>query len=171
MPPNSFARAATARIQILAPAAELDFLDTQSVVLPAQITPLEAWNLMHARPLPGLKLAFWLRDAVSACFGVKRIGGISSQPHTGVQTGDRLDFFLVEAVSDTVLTLTVRDRHLDVMTCLSSNRGVLTVTSSVKTRNWFGRAYMFPVRPAHKLIVAMSLKRLEQVMKRSRATG
>lgn len=171
MPPNSFARAATARIQILAPAAELDFLDTQSVVLPAQITPLEAWNLMHARPLPGLKLAFWLRDAVSACFGVRRIGGISSQPHRGVRTGDKLDFFLVEAVSDTVLTLTVRDRHLDVMTCITSNRGVVTVTSSVKTRNWFGRAYLIPVRPAHKLIVALSLKRLEQALQRRSAAG
>lgn len=171
MPPNSFARAATARIQILAPAAELDFLDTQSVVLPEQITPLEAWNLMHARPLPGLKLAFWLRDAISACFGVKRIGGITGKPRTGVQPGDKLDFFLVEAVSGTVLTLTVRDQHLDVMTCITSKHGVVSVTSSVKTHNWFGRAYMIPVRPAHKLIVALSLKRLERALKQRRAAG
>ncbi|WP_036798024.1 DUF2867 domain-containing protein [Leisingera caerulea] len=171
MAPTSLARAATARIQVLAPAAELDFLDTQSIVLPVQITPLEAWTLMHARPLPGLKLAFKLRDAVSACFGVKRIGGISSKPHTDVQTGDKLDFFLVEAVSDTLLTLTVRDRHLDVMTCLSSSNGILSVTSSVKTHNMFGRAYMIPVRPAHKLIVAMSLKRLRQALEQRSATG
>lgn len=171
MPPNSFARAATARIQILAPAAELDFLDSQSVVLPVQITPLEAWNLMHARPMPGLKLAFKVRDAVCACFGVKRIGGISSKPRTDVKTGDKLDFFLVEAVSDTRMTLTVRDRHLDVMTCLSSSNGILSVTSSVKTHNLFGRAYMLPVRPAHKLIVAMSLKRLEQALRRRSAAG
>ncbi|UWQ63910.1 DUF2867 domain-containing protein [Leisingera caerulea] len=171
MAPTSLARAATARIQILAPAAELDFLDTQSIILPAQITPLEAWTLMHARPLPGLKLAFWLRDAISACFGVKRIGGITSKPHTGVQPGDKLDFFLVEAVSDTLLTLTVRDRHLDVMTCLSSSNGILSVTSSVKTHNLFGRAYMIPVRPAHKLIVAMSLKRLRQALEQRSAAG
>ncbi|WP_052248805.1 DUF2867 domain-containing protein [Leisingera sp. ANG-Vp] len=162
MPPSSFARAATARIQVLAPANELDFLDTQSVVLPKPLTPLEAWNLMHARPLPGMKLAFWLRDTVSACFGVKRIGGFSGQPRTSVQAGDKLDFFLVEAVSDTVLTLTARDSHLDVMTCITCNSGVLSVTSSVKTHNWFGRAYMIPVRPAHKLIVAATLKRLQQ---------
>ncbi len=169
MPPNAFARAATARIQILAPAAELDFLHTQSIVLPVPVTPLEAWTLMHARPLPGLKLAFWLRDAISACFGVKRIGGITSKPHANIQPGDKLDFFLVEAVSDTVLTLTVRDRHLDVMTCITSSAGVLSVTSSVKTRNRFGRAYMIPVRPAHKLIVALSLKRLKQALEQRRA--
>ena len=168
MPPNSFARAATARIQILAPAKELDFLDTQSIVLPAPVTPLQAWNLMHARPLPGMKLAFWLRDTISACFGVKRIGGFSGQPHTSVHAGDRLDFFLVEAVSEDVLTLTARDRHLDVMTCITCNSGVLSVTSSVKTHNWFGRAYMVPVRPAHKLIVAATLKRLQQELEQRR---
>ncbi|AHD00442.1 DUF2867 domain-containing protein [Leisingera methylohalidivorans] len=170
MPPNSFGRAATARIQILAPAKELDFLDTQSIVLPVPVTPLAAWNIMHARPLPGMKLAVRLRDAISACFGVKRIGGISRTPKAAVKTGDKLDFFLVEALSDEVLTLTVRDRHLDVMTCVSSNSGVLSVTSSVKTHNLFGRVYMIPVRPAHRLIVARTLKRLQQELER-RALG
>ncbi|WP_291728464.1 DUF2867 domain-containing protein [Leisingera sp. F5] len=171
MPPNSLGRAATARIQILAPAKELDFLDTQSVVLPAPVTPLEAWNIMHAKPLPGMKLAFRLRDAISACFGVKRIGGISRTPKAAVQTGDQLDFFLVEALSDEVMTLTVRDRHLDVMTCVSSSSGVLSVTSSVKTHNLFGRIYMIPVRPAHKLIVALSLKRLRREFDRRAVAG
>ncbi len=171
MPPNSLGRAATARIQILAPAKELDFLDTQSVVLPAPVTPLEAWNIMHAKPLPGMKLAFRLRDAISACFGVKRIGGISRAPKAAVKTGDKLDFFLVEALSDEVMTLTVRDRHLDVMTCVSSSSGVLSVTSSVKTHNLFGRIYMIPVRPAHKLIVALSLKRLRREFDRRAVAG
>ncbi|WP_291738017.1 DUF2867 domain-containing protein [Leisingera sp. F5] len=171
MPPNSLGRAATARIQILAPAKELDFLDTQSVVLPAPVTPLEAWNIMHAKPLPGIKLAFRLRDAISACFGVKRIGGISRAPKAAVQSGDKLDFFLVEALSDEVMTLTVRDRHLDVMTCVSSSSGVVSVTSSVKTHNLFGRVYMIPVRPAHKLIVWLSLKRLRREFDRRAAAG
>ncbi|WP_027259369.1 DUF2867 domain-containing protein [Leisingera aquimarina] len=171
MPPNSLGRAATARIQILAPAKELDFLDTQSVVLPAPVTPLEAWNIMHAKPLPGMKLAFQLRDAISACFGVKRIGGISRAPKAAVKTGDKLDFFLVEALSDEVMTLTVRDQHLDVMTCVSSSSGVLSVTSSVKTHNLFGRIYMIPVRPAHKLIVALSLKRLRREFDRRAVAG
>ncbi|WP_323783257.1 DUF2867 domain-containing protein [Leisingera sp.] len=170
MPPNSFGRAATARIQILAPAKELDFLDTQSIVLPVPVTPLAAWNIMHARPPPGMNLAVRLRDAISACFGVKGIGAISRTPKAAVKTGDKLDFFLVEALSDEVLTLTVRDRHLDVMTCVSSNSGVLSVTSSVKTHNLFGRVYMIPVRPAHRLIVARTLKRLQQELAR-RALG
>lgn len=171
MPPDSLARAATARIQVLAPATELDFLDTQSVVLPEPITPLDAWRLMHARPLPGMKLAFRLRDAICAPFGVKRIGGISGQPQGEARPGSKLDFFTVERVTEEVLTLTVRDRHLDVMTCVTCSSGVLSVTSSVKTHNLFGRLYMLPVRPAHKLIVALSLKRLLQEMDRGKAGG
>ncbi|MEW2913838.1 DUF2867 domain-containing protein [Leisingera sp. JC11] len=171
MPPNSLARAATARIQVLAPVSELDFLDTQSLVLPVQVTPLEAWNIMHSRPLPGLKLAFRLRDAISALFGVKRIGSFSGRRHEDVAVGSKLDFFLVEAVSDEVLTLTVRDRHLDVMTCVTSSSGVLSITSSVKTRNLFGRLYMLPVRPAHKLIVSRSLKRLQKELQQRIAAG
>ncbi|WP_369927566.1 DUF2867 domain-containing protein [Leisingera sp. XS_AS12] len=164
MPPNTLARATTARIQVLAPKAELDFFDTRSIDLPRPVTPLEAWRLMHARPLPGLRMAFWLRDAISARFGVRRIGPISGATPRQLSPGDKLDFFLVEAISDRILTLTVRDRHLDVMTCLSSHNGGLTVTSSVKTHNLFGRAYMVPVRPAHKLIVTLCLKRLRQAL-------
>lgn len=171
MPPNSLARAATARIQVLAPENELDFLDTQSLVLPVEVTPLEAWNIMHSQPLPGMKLAFRLRDAISALFGVRRIGGFSGQPHKDVAVGDKLDFFLVEAVTDKLLTLTVRDRHLDVMTCVTCSSGVLSITSSVKTHNLFGRIYMLPVRPAHKLIVSQSLKRLQQELQQRRKAG
>ncbi|WP_424978916.1 DUF2867 domain-containing protein [Leisingera sp. S232] len=171
MPSNSLARAATARIQVLAPAGELDFLDTQSLVLPVPVTPLEAWNIIHKQPLPGLKLAFWLRDAMSALFGVKRVGGFSGQQRADVKTGDMLDFFLVEAASDQLLTLTARDRHLDVMTCVCCNSGVLSLTTSVVTHTLFGRIYMLPVRPAHKLIVSQSLKRLQKELEQRRAAG
>lgn len=168
MSPQSLARAATARIQIVAPKTELAFLDSQFIDLARPVTPLEAWELMHQHPLPGLSLAFWLRDHISALFGVRRIGGITGRIRGAdghqLQVGDKLDFFVIETLTDNSLTLTVRDRHLDVMTCVTTAHGMLTVTSSVKTHNLFGRIYMLPVRPAHKLIVALSLKRLRQAL-------
>lgn len=166
MAPQPLARAETTRIQIVAPKAELAFFDSQFTDLSHPVTPLEAWELMHRRPLPGMALAFWLRDHISALFGVRRIGKITGRTRGAderpLQVGDKLDFFAIETLTDTNLTLTVRDRHLDVMTCLTIAHGMLTVTSSVKTHNLFGKIYMLPVRPAHKLIVAMSLKRLRQ---------
>lgn len=92
-------------------------------------------------------------------FGVKRIGGFSGQQTLTVKVGDYLDFFLVEHVDDECLALTERDRHLDVMTCLSIQGDTLSVTSSVCTHNLFGRAYMIPVGIAHPWIVRGMLKR------------
>lgn len=48
-----------------------------------------------ARPLPGLGVAFALRDAISTRFGVKRIGGFSGGVVELPQVGGHLDFFLI----------------------------------------------------------------------------
>ena len=146
----------------LRPLPELDYHDSRSVLLPVQITALQAWNLMTAEQGPLMRLAFRTRDAISALFGVKRIGGFSGTRREVVQAGDYLDFFLVEYSAPEVLVLTERDRHLDVMTCVSMADRVLTITSSVVTHNTFGRLYMLPVGPAHKLIVNSYLKRLQR---------
>ena len=151
-----------ASIHTLRPLSELDYHDSRSVLLPVQITALQAWNLMTAEQGPLMRLAFRTRDAISSLFGVKRIGGFSGTRREAVQAGDCLDFFLVEYSAPEVLVLTERDRHLDVMTCVSLADRVLTITSSVVTHNTFGRLYMLPVGPAHKLIVNRYLKRLQR---------
>ncbi|WP_368733762.1 DUF2867 domain-containing protein, partial [Glutamicibacter soli] len=84
---------------------------------------------------------------------MKKIGGFSAVPRSSIQVGEHLDFFLVEHVAPDILVLTERDRHLDVMTCISTLGNSVTITSSVVTHNAFGRAYMVPVGPAHRLIV------------------
>lgn len=151
-----------AHAQLIAPRAELVYLDCQSVTLPAPITALEAWRLVMAKPLPGLAWAIWLRDAISARFGVKRIGGFSGDKVEAARVGDHLDFFLIEHIDDQTLSLTARDTHLDVMTCVTVEGTQLAITASVVTHNWFGRLYMIPVAPAHRLIVWAMLRRLRQ---------
>ncbi|MEO0619750.1 MAG: DUF2867 domain-containing protein [Pseudomonadota bacterium] len=149
-------------IRILAPLETLDYFDTQTVQLSRHVSPLEAWNLVMEDPQPLLKLAFSMRDIVSKRFGVKSIGGFSGVYHSNVRVGDYLDFFLVEHVDDSTLVLTERDRHLDVMTCLSAIGSDVSITSSVTVHNFFGRAYMLPVGVAHKFIVRNMLHRLQK---------
>lgn len=180
-------------IHVLRPLEELDYYDTRSILLPVAVSPLDAWNVIMEGPQPVLRAAFWIRDAISTQFGVRKIGGFSGVPTRSVQAGDYLDFFLVEHAGPDVLVLTERDRHLDVMTCISvsgalsnlrdqidlshnhedadfhkadeqrtQTKYVLTITSSVVTHNLFGRAYMLPVGPAHKLIVSRMLKRVRR---------
>ncbi len=124
-----------------------------------------------SKPVPFLKSAFKIRDAIAARFGVKRIGGFSNTPVTHVEVGDKLDFFLIEDITPHRLTLTERDTHLDVMTCVTAQDGRVTITSSVLTHNWFGKVYMWPVAPAHKLIVALTLARLKRAVAQGMVTA
>ncbi|MEP2781639.1 MAG: DUF2867 domain-containing protein [Pseudoruegeria sp.] len=148
-------------IRVLEPLSTLNYFDTQSVELQVAMHPLEVWNTQMNRPQPLLKLAFRVRDAVSSVFGVKRIGGFSGHQKSTVKVGDHLDFFLVEYVDENCLVLTERDRHLDVMTCVSTVGPVVTVTSSVRIHNLFGHLYMIPVGIAHRWIVRDMLSRLK----------
>ena len=149
-------------ILILAPLNTLDYFDSQTVSLLREISPLQAWNLIMEDPQPLLKLAFKLRDTVSRRFGVKSIGGFSGTSKDTVRAGDYLDFFLVEHSDDKTLVLTERDRHLDVMTCVSAQGNEISITSSVTVHNLFGTAYMIPVGIAHKFIVRNMLRRLQR---------
>lgn len=155
-------RITPSQVELVAPRAALNFFDQQSVTLRRPLTPLEAWTQIMVEPLPLMGLAFKLRDAIATRFGVKRIGGFSGEKPGFVQVGDKLDFFLVETLSDTVMSLSERDKHLDVLTCVTCVENTLTITSSVKVHNRFGRLYMLPVAPAHRLIVRTMLRRLQR---------
>lgn len=156
---------ANPHIHLLGPRDELDFFDSQSVDIGQEITALETWKALASHRMPLLQLAFRIRDAVASKFGVKRIGGFSGEIPDEVEIGDRLDFFLVEGISPHALILTERDRHLDVMTCVSALNGVVTITSSVQCHNRFGHIYMLPVAPAHRIIVRQSLRRLQRQLR------
>lgn len=143
---------------LVAPRDRLAFLHEGRLDLPRPIGPVEVWRRIMADPLPGLALAFRIRDAISARFGVERIGGFSGAPADPV-VGGMIDFFRVEGLGPDHLTLTARDRHLDVVVCVETD-GPLRITASVVTHNLFGRAYMQVVGPAHRLIVWAMLRRL-----------
>lgn len=153
-------------VALVAPKDQLAYYDSRSIELSREVTPIAAWNLMMAHPVPLLGAAFRARDAISSLFGVKAIGGFSGRAAKQVAVGDHLDFFLVEGVSPQALVLTARDRHLDVMACLTVDGKRVTITASVVTHNAFGRAYMLPVGPAHKLIVRGMLRRLKLAVDR-----
>ncbi len=148
-------------IFVLGPVSDLNYFDCQTIKLQRPVSPLEAWNAIMAHPQPILKIAFRVRDAISSKFGVKRIKGFSGARTRPVKVGERLDFFLVEHMSEDVIVLTERDRHLDVMTCVSTQDDTVSVTSSVQVHNFFGHLYMIPVGIGHRWIVRGMLKRLK----------
>lgn len=150
--------------RILAPRQTLDYFDVQSADVGVRLGALDAWNLTTAQPVPFLKAAFKLRDWVSALFGIKKIGGFTGHHVDDVAVGDWIDFFLVEYCDPTTLVLTERDRHLDVMTCVSIDDTTVSITSSVVVHNWFGHLYMIPVGVAHRWIVRFMLRRMAHAL-------
>ncbi|MFN3953630.1 MAG: DUF2867 domain-containing protein [Pararhodobacter sp.] len=150
--------------ELLARPEELAFRHCAALPLPVPMAPIALWDLIMAQPLPLMKQAFWLRDFISARFGVARIGGFSGRRRGAPQPGDRLDFFLIERLEAQVMTLTARDRHLDVMVCITTGGGMAGITTSVKTHNAFGRLYMLPVAPAHRLILWAVMRRLARAL-------
>lgn len=151
---------------LIAPAGELSWSHVGRCRVAFAITAPEVWQRVMAEPLPLMKTAFRIRDSISARFGVKRIGGFSGRVSIP-PVGEKLDFFTVEAVSDRVLALSERDRHLDVMACVTAIPDAggteVAITGSVRVKTGFGRAYMIPVGPAHRLIVAALLRRLRRL--------
>lgn len=148
-------------VRILAPIAELNYFDVQTKTLTTHHTALEAWNLMVARPLPGLKIAYRIRNAISSLFGVPPIDDFSEERPTHISPGDSLDFSTVVHCDDTALVTLNKDRHLDVMTCITVEDHLLSITSSVMIHNFFGRIYMLPVGIAHRWIVRAMLRRMD----------
>ncbi len=153
-----------AAARIIAPPERLSYTHVGRRVVAGEWTALGAWNSAMARPLPLMGAAFWLRDAISARFGVHKIGGFSGRQVARAEAGERLDFFLIEEISDQRLLLTERAAHLDVMTCITATPCAggteIAITSSVAVHNAFGRAYMLPVGPAHRAIVWLVLRRI-----------
>ncbi|MBT2130679.1 DUF2867 domain-containing protein [Planktotalea lamellibrachiae] len=47
----------------------------------------------------------------------------------------------------------------------------VTITSSVRTHNGFGKAYMWPVAPAHKVIVNLTLAQLRRTVAQAKITA
>lgn len=148
--------------QLVAAQADLDFLHSDSVQLTASMTALQAYCAMTS-DVPGwLAKAFRLRDFISRRFNVADIHGFSPRDPARVSAaGERLDFFTIEAISDQQLVLTSRDTHLAVMVCMDVDGQRLSVTTSVKCFNTFGRLYMLPVGLAHGAIVRRMLRNIK----------
>ncbi|MDR2314918.1 MAG: DUF2867 domain-containing protein [Pseudomonas sp.] len=148
--------------QLVAAKADLDFLHSDSIQLTAPMTALQAYCAMTS-DVPGwLAKAFRIRDFISRRFNVADIHGFASQDPAHVPAvGERLDFFTVEAISEQQLVLTSRDTHLAVMVCMDVWERHMSVTTSVRCFNAFGRLYMLPVGLAHGPIVKRMLRNIE----------
>ncbi len=144
---------------------DIYYYHNYQIKINAKLSAYQVYCHMTSNPPWGLSLAFKIRDKISTIFGVKQIDGFKNKTESQVQVNDHLDFFLVEHITDSELALTSRDVHLSVMVFIkiseiSSRLNLLSITTSVKIHNGFGKAYMLPVGLVHGIIVKALLKKM-----------
>lgn len=108
---------------------------------------------------------FVLRNKIVSRLGLKTSGNVSNREELlrrfQCEPGEQLGLFKVFHKSEHEVVIGEDDRHLDFRVSLFVSGTVnktLTITTTVKFRNEFGRLYFLPVRPFHKLIVPAMLK-------------
>ena len=106
-----------------------------------------------------------LRNAGMRVLGMKHLGAIRSVPTRvpeGLAVGDRLGIFTVRALAADGVVLGDSDRHLRVELAVELGPGhdscELQVSTVVHLHRPFGRLYMLPVAPLHRVIVPRLLE-------------
>lgn len=95
--------------------------------------------------------------------GMKHLGSLRAVHDTDdPAAGQRLGIFTLQSLDDDAIVLEDDDRHLRVQLALQWQGDVLEVVTVVHTHNAFGRFYMLPVAPVHRLIVPHLLQRQVQ---------
>ncbi|WP_162425804.1 DUF2867 domain-containing protein [Pontibacter pudoricolor] len=112
---------------------------------------------------------FAIRNKIVGLFGLKTSGQVSDRQkqrdNFKCEPGDQLGLFKVYNKTENEVVLGENDKHLNFRVSLfldrpldNTGRKSLTVTTTVKFNNLFGRVYFLFVRPFHKLIVPVMLK-------------
>ncbi len=104
------------------------------------------------------------RNRIVGLFGLKNLGRMSAidrnKPHGDYRVGDRAGIFSIVSMSENEIVLGDDDKHLHVHVSVYLEPGKqagmannVAVSTVVHVHNFLGRAYLFFVVPAHRLIV------------------
>lgn len=142
------------------------FYDTEEIIDSTKIGIL----FFSGRSRIGSTL-FTIRNNIVRLFGLKTPGKVSNKlkmrDSFKCEPGDQFGLFKVFDKTENEVILGENDKHLDFRVSLFIDRILdeagqksLTITTTVKFNNLFGRVYFLFVRPFHKLIVPAMLKRM-----------
>ena len=108
-----------------------------------------------------------LRDKLVRVFGLKSSGVVDKKEQNvnfKMEVGSGLGVFKILKQSNKEVMMGEDDKHLNFRASLlltkndDSNKYQLTISTTVKMNNWFGKMYFMPVKPIHKLIVPVMLR-------------
>ena len=134
--------------------------------LPLARTDVESWELVAAffQSAPGwVDKLFILRNKIAGLFGLKVDLADLNQLNPPYETGRQFGLFKLFAINHDEAMLGENDKHLDFRVSLMLDRAQknsLIVSTAVKINNRLGTAYFFVVKPFHRFIVPIMIRRM-----------
>ena len=122
------------------------------------------------------KKMFALRNGIVKMFGLKTGDDnrkMQDADNFKLKVGEQIGIFKVFNKTDNEIILGEDDKHLDFRVSLLYNKiqdekgNSLTISTTVKYHNWLGMLYFLPVRPFHRLIVPVMLKKMITKLEKS----
>lgn len=116
----------------------------------------------------------YLREAIAGLIGLKTGEGIDVRQQLksfSGEVGESIALFHVLGRSEEEILTGENDRHLDFRLSFFARpleKGTeLVLTTTVQYNAWLGKAYFLPVRPIHRLIVPIILKRMARYLEQA----
>jgi hypothetical protein len=145
------------------------FYDCYTIELPPDTrNPLELYLSVVSRTPGWIDFLMNLRNKVVAQLGLKNVGSLSgidrSKPAHAYRIGDQAGIFRLLELHEREVILGETDKHLDVKISVAKqdkpDRTAVSVSTVVHVHNLLGRAYMFFVTPAHRIIAPATVSQL-----------
>lgn len=146
-------------------AEEVDYISYQSLYISKKISAYDAYKKITSYQPKWIELLFNIRDFLGKIVGIKSINGFNVLDKNEPDIGNKVHFFTVIEKEENILTLVVRDWHLDVcvhIRIINANdyHNKLYLITSVKNHNLVGKLYMLPVSIMHPYIVSKLFENL-----------
>jgi hypothetical protein len=102
-----------------------------------------------------------VRDSIVRLFGLT-VSRNEAPEQDYYPVGSKLMIFTVSARNGNEIVMEEDDKHLKFRTSVLVDRekSEIYLTTVVKYNNWGGRLYFIPVKPVHRIIVPLQLKRI-----------
>lgn len=145
------------------------FHDCYAITLPPDSrTPLELYLDLVSRTPGWIDFLMNLRNRFVVKLGLKSVGVLSgidrNKPAHAYGIGDQAGIFRLLEIHDNEVVLGETDKHLDVKVSVArqtqAGKTVVYVSTVVHVHNAMGRAYMFFITPAHRIIAPATVARL-----------
>jgi hypothetical protein len=162
-----------------APGARFDYFDCYQIRLTDKtgaIKPINVAKAFFSSAPKWVDHLFMLRNKVVVTIGLKTPGKLTNRKEMldnfHCEPGQRFGLFSVFSKTHHEVVLGEDDKHLNFRVSLllgqhtSDGTRSLTVTTTVRFNNWFGRLYFLPVQLFHIMIVPAMMKGIVKTLER-----